>query len=218
MTELAPLAPFALVVGAALLVLLVADRRQSQTGVWIAKPLASLGFVAAALSFGALSQGAYGVALLVALVLSLAGDVLLIPKGAKGPFLAGLTAFLLGHVAFAVAFVLRGVELRTALFALAPLAVVAALVSRWLYPKLRPSMRAPVLAYIVVISAMLSLATGAVARGAPGILGTGALAFYLSDLAVARQRFVTPSFTNRLVGLPLYYGAQLLLAATLLFP
>ena len=42
----------------------------------------------------------------------------------------------------------------------------------------------------------------------------GALGFFLSDLAVARERFVAKGFTNKLWGLPLYYGAQLLLAWT----
>jgi hypothetical protein len=37
-------------------------------------------------------------------------------------------------------------------------------------------------------------------------------AFYLSDLFVARQRFVAPAFANRLYGLPLYYLGQFLLA------
>ena len=42
----------------------------------------------------------------------------------------------------------------------------------------------------------------------------GAIGFYLSDLAVARQRFVHESLTNRPWGLPLYFGSQLLLAGT----
>jgi hypothetical protein len=43
----------------------------------------------------------------------------------------------------------------------------------------------------------------------------GALLFYLSDLAVARDRFVRPGLANRLVGLPLYYAGQVLLALAL---
>ena len=43
------------------------------------------------------------------------------------------------------------------------------------------------------------------------ILG-GAVAFYLSDLFVARDRFVSEGITNRVIGLPLYYGGQYLLA------
>ena len=42
----------------------------------------------------------------------------------------------------------------------------------------------------------------------------GAVLFFLSDLGVARDRFVSPGVWNRAVGLPLYYGAQLLLAAS----
>ena len=40
----------------------------------------------------------------------------------------------------------------------------------------------------------------------------GALAFYLSDLFVARHRFVQQGFSNRLAGLPLYYAGQFCLA------
>jgi uncharacterized membrane protein YhhN len=69
-------------------------------------------------------------------------------------------------------------------------------------------MKGPVIAYCVVISAMLWLAVG-VGRIEVTL---GAVLFYLSDLAVARDRFVAPAFVNRLVGLPLYYGAQVLLA------
>ena len=39
-----------------------------------------------------------------------------------------------------------------------------------------------------------------------------AVAFYLSDVSVARDRFVAPGFGNRIWGLPLYYAAQLLFA------
>jgi hypothetical protein len=38
--------------------------------------------------------------------------------------------------------------------------------------------------------------------------------FYLSDLAVARERFVSSTFWNRAWGVPLYFGAQLVLAST----
>jgi len=40
----------------------------------------------------------------------------------------------------------------------------------------------------------------------------GAVSFYLSDLFVARDRFLKSEFTNRLIGLPLYYCGQFLLA------
>ena len=43
-------------------------------------------------------------------------------------------------------------------------------------------------------------------------IALGATAFFLSDIAVARNRFVAPGFTNRAWGLPLYYVGQVLLA------
>jgi uncharacterized membrane protein YhhN len=67
---------------------------------------------------------------------------------------------------------------------------------------------------VAVISAMVATAAGAFGAGAGGLLLAGALAFFASDLAVARERFVERSFANKLWGLPLYYGAQLLLAST----
>ena len=52
------------------------------------------------------------------------GDVLLIPRDAKGAFLAGLVSFLLGHVAYTGAFALRGLDpIATAIGAL-PVAAV----------------------------------------------------------------------------------------------
>ena len=60
--------------------------------------------------------------------------------------------------------------------------------------------------------AMLALGTWG-AHGGAGI-AAGGVAFYLSDLAVGLDRFVRRSFTYRAWGLPLYYAAQLLFAAS----
>ena len=40
----------------------------------------------------------------------------------------------------------------------------------------------------------------------------GALSFYFSDLFVARDRFIKEEFLNSLVGLPMYYAGQFILA------
>jgi uncharacterized membrane protein YhhN len=73
-------------------------------------------------------------------------------------------------------------------------------------------MRVAVSAYVAVITAMVALAVSTVvARGGANILA-GAFMFYFSDLAVARERFIENSFTNKAWGLPLYFGGQLVLA------
>jgi uncharacterized membrane protein YhhN len=75
-------------------------------------------------------------------------------------------------------------------------------------------MRAPVYAYVAVIGVMVASAVGAFGAGGGAVLLGGALGFFASDLAVARERFVAPSPTNQLWGLPLYYASQLLLACS----
>lgn len=178
--------------------------------VWIGKPLASLGFLALALGVGALDTPV-GQAIFVALVLSFIGDILLIPANPR-IFLGGLASFLLGHVGFAVAFTMRGVAwgaVGVAAVALVPITVV---VGRWLLPNVERAMKAPVLAYMSVISVMVALSFGTAFRDGAGALAwawpAAALMFFVSDLSVARDRFVAPGFDNRVWGLPLYYGAQ----------
>lgn len=179
------------------------------------KTVASLGFLFSAIGSGAFGS-AFGCIIFVGLVLSLFGDVLLVWR-AKPLFLAGLVSFLLAHVAYLVAFAIRGVALGYCGGALACLIVVAALVLRWMFPKVPSDMRIPVIAYIFVISCMVMLAAGTFGRHGGWPIVVGAIMFYLSDLFVARDRFVSPGFDNSLYGLPLYYGAQLLLAYSCAF-
>ena len=202
--------PFVLLTVVAVAALLYSEANGHRVGVWIAKPLASTGFVCAAVAAGALDTS-YGKLVLLALVLSWLGDVLLIEART---FLPGLVSFLMGHLAFAVAFLALGVAPLVALATGALLLLPMRMAQRWLSPHVPLKMQVPVQAYMGVISVMVLCAAGAAwAAGMPAIL-VGAAAFYVSDLAVARQRFVEKSFTNKLWGLPLYYGAQLVLAWT----
>lgn len=176
----------------------------------VTKLAASTGFLLVAVSAGALELD-WGRWLFAGLALSFVGDACLLGHG-KPTFLAGLVAFLLGHVSYCVAFVVYG-YVGTSVLALAPVVLLAAwLVDRWLGHRVEPDMRLPVRAYIVVISTMLCLAFGAWRAGASPLLLLGALSFYLSDLSVARDRFVQQEFFNRLWGLPAYYLGQLCLA------
>lgn len=204
--------PWTLLTLAALAGLLVAEARGLRLLAFVCKPLASAGFVGAALAAGA-SETSYGRMVLAALVLSWIGDVLLLSQR-SGPFLGGLGAFLLGHVAFGAAFVLRGVDPAWSLAALAVLVLPALVVDRWLLPHVPASLKVPVRAYVVVITLMLALAVGTRGEGATWLIPAGALAFYLSDLSVARDRFLRETLVNQLWGLPMYYAAQLLLAAS----
>lgn len=165
------------------------------------KAAASAGFLAVAVL--ASGGGRYAHLVLAGLALSAAGDLLLL-SGARRAFLAGIAAFLLAHVAYAAAFA----PAARVSPALAPvLAAAAALIVRWLWPHLG-DLRVPVVVYAAAISIMLLLALGV----ASPLARVGAALFYASDLTVARDRFVHPGVENRLVGLPLYYAGQVLLA------
>lgn len=195
---------------AAMALFLVAEWRGWRAGKWIGKPLASAAFVGVAWLGGA-SATPYGRWVLAALVLSWLGDVLLIPAST---FLLGLGSFLVGHLAFAAAFVARGVApLGVAVAALLCL-LPAVPISRWLLPHVEAKMRGPVIAYMIAISAMVALAVGTIVAQPQPLVLAAALGFYFSDLSVARDRFVAKGFVNRLWGVPLYYAAQLAFAWT----
>jgi uncharacterized membrane protein YhhN len=195
-----------------------------------AKGAASTGFIATAVTAGAVDTP-YGRWVLAALCLGWVGDIALV-SARRQWFLLGLGAFLLSHVTYIVAFTRVRPEALAAVLVAAALVMPAGLVARWLWPHLGRDMRGPVLAYIAVITAMVAAAAGAVAGSGPAgpsiaALTAGgppahwvwqvavmcaAVAFYLSDVSVARDRFVAPGFDNRIWGLPLYYAAQLLFA------
>jgi len=196
----------------AVLALLLGDALGPRWVAWIAKPCASLGFIAAA--WACRPDDGAGWTTLAALCFCFVGDVcLLSPR--QPVLLAGLAAFFVGHGVFAIAFVQRGVMFTVVVIAAPALLVAGLFVWRWLRSHVEPAMRWPVLAYIVAITTMVTCAFGSAGPRGEWLAITGVVAFYLSDLSVARDLFVHPSFMNRLWGLPLYYAAQLCLAATI---
>lgn len=189
---------------------------------WIAKPLASVAFIAVGVA--ALRKNPslteLDLAVVVGLALGAIGDVALLSEHG---FLAGLGSFLLGHIAYVVAvgtlippsqwFHAAGV------IAFLPIAI-GVIVLAWLWPRLG-KLRVAVICYVVVIVAMV---IGAIAlfraRDIPAapdrsLFAAGAVMFFASDLAVARDKFVAKGFINRVWGLPVYYAAQLLIAWSL---
>jgi uncharacterized membrane protein YhhN len=169
----------------------------------------SAAFVAVGISAGALDS-TFGTIMLAGLLLSLVGDVFLAIDGRR-PFVAGLAAFLAAHVTYAVAFVNRG--LGEALYLpLAGVVLAGVAIGYWLLPTVPRELRPAVVTYIAAISIMVAFAVSTNALSTDWRIPVGAVGFYLSDIFVARDRFNAPGFINRVVGLPLYYGAQLLLA------
>ena len=192
---------------AALVVLLLLDYDAAAAA---AKLVASTAFLATAVQVGAL-RSAYGRAVLMGLLLSWCGDAFLIDESQQA-FLLGLGAFLLAHVAYVAAFILKGISLRWLSVAALPVTLIAVVVSMWLAPHVAPYLVTPVRTYTVVISLMVVAAIGTRGRGASPLIVAGALLFFLSDLSVAALRLIQTGVPTYVWGLPLYYAGQTLLA------
>ena len=175
-----------------------------------AKVIASTGFLATAISVGAL-QHRYGRILFIGLLLSFAGDMMLISVS-QGIFLLGLGSFLLAHLAYITAFATLGLSRKWAMVSAVPVLLSAATATLWLTPYLAPYLIMPVHAYIGVISLMVIAAFSCKGAGASTLVVAGALLFFVSDLSVAAQRIVVVDFPTIIWGLPLYYAGQLCLA------
>jgi uncharacterized membrane protein YhhN len=175
----------------------------------------------------------------VGLALSLFGDVLLLlpPRF----FTMGLVAFLLAHVAYILGFfaepafvLLGGVVDRAGYFpwrvpalpALAALAAPIIFVAAWLGRRVvgalansgHSKLRAPVIAYTGVITAMVIAALTTLVRPdwpgkAAALVAIGAELFFVSDALLAWNRFVSPVRYGKLMVIVTYHLAQMAIIA-----
>lgn len=185
---------------------------QSNRAEYALKPGTLIALVALALALQP-GDGTQRAVFVLALVLSLAGDVfLMLPRDL---FVPGLAAFLLAHIAYVVGFVVDGLSAGLVGAGIAVIAIAAALVGapivRNVVTKHRPLI-APVVTYMTAISAMVVVALGS---GEP-IAVVGAVLFYCSDSLIAWDRFVTPLNWGRPAIMSTYHLAQAALVMSLL--
>jgi uncharacterized membrane protein YhhN len=125
-----------------------------------------------------------------ALVLSLAGDVFLMLPSDR--FVPGLASFLLAHVAYIVGLNLHGGSVGALALAAIPVAGVATVLAVRIVSAITTGghrdLLAPVVVYMVVISAMVTSALASVNVWAIA----GATLFFVSDALIAETRFVRP--------------------------
>jgi uncharacterized membrane protein YhhN len=146
------------------------------------------------------------------LVLSLAGDVLLMLPGDH--FVPGLGAFLLAHVAYVVGLAAAGLDPLGVLAGLLVVGAAFGLVGTRLVGALRATrseLAGPVTAYMAVISAMVVCAFGT----GGGVAIAGAVLFYASDALIGWGRFVRPVDWGRLAVMVTYHLGQVLLVLSL---
>lgn len=154
------------------------------------------------------------------LFFSLLGDILLMLP--REQFIAGLLAFLIAQGAYILGFNPSPAPLN---FASGILVLLVALVAQQVYQRLAASLRAsgrarlilPVLAYTIVISVMLASALITLVRMDWPVLSAllcsfGALLFFLSDILLAWNKFISPSPRSRVPSIAAYHLGQILIA------
>ena len=185
--------------------LIAAELGSSQKWQVLLKPLAAFGFVSLALAAGAMNTP-YGQIILLGLLLCAAGDICLLSRDNPNLFKGGMAAFAAGHMAYCAAFL--KFNLVPNFWACIGIFVIGVLVYMYLYRKLEADMRMPVLIYTVIILAMVILAMGT----GHTVLMLAASLFALSDICVARDRFIGRNPKHALIISPFYFGAQGLFA------
>lgn len=185
--------------------------RSSKRLEFVFKPATLASLIVAALAIDGSDQKVR-IAFVIALCFGLAGDVFLMLPADR--FVAGLSAFLLGHIAYVVGLRIDAasgvswtVVTLVGIVAGLPLArrIVRGAVAR------RASLGPPVAAYTAVITLMVS---AALVSGDPLAIA-GAVLFYVSDTLIGWSRFVRATTWAPLAIIVTYHLGQALLVASL---
>lgn len=179
---------------------------------YVMKPLTMVVLIGAALALDDV-DGTARSWFVAALVLSLAGDVFLMLPSDQ--FVPGLASFLLGHIAYIIG--LQSLDTSTTGLVIGLVVVVIALpalglrIANAVRSGDEPALLGPVVAYMLVISAMVVSAssTGNVFAVA------GAVSFYASDALIAWTRFIEDFPWGRVAIIVTYHLAQVGLVLSL---
>ena len=209
-------------IAVAAVVTIVATEGGAMRAVYVAKPLTTVLIIALAVSRDS-SVAGYKMAVVAALVFSLAGDVLLMLP--RDRFVAGLAAFLVAHLLYIYAFTRTGVH--STWWIVVPFAIYAAALMRVLLPHLDPALKVPVIVYAAALSVMAWQACERAAAVSPGsaaartaaagaiLAAAGAVLFVASDSALAVNRFVGQFRGADALVLGTYFAAQTLIALSI---
>jgi uncharacterized membrane protein YhhN len=191
----------------------------SQSPLWsrIFKIFASTTMVAIVVT-GNPDLDGYTLFITAGLVASWIGDLALSFDG-RQYFLTGLISFAFAHLLYTAGFFARSpMDLASIALAAIAMSITAAAILRWLSPHVPTSMATPVTVYIAIISVMVIASFGTSGTLPDPRIPTAAVLFAFSDVLVARQQFVEKAPANRIIGLPVYYAAQVLFALTVVWP
>lgn len=194
--------------------LMFAEYRDAKLLRSLTKFVASASFLVYAFTLGDYTNWHHHRTITAGLWFGFVGDMLLLSRH-KTWFTVGIAAFLVNHVLYIVSFSLMGMAPVGLLYGLPPCALAGWKIWRWMQPHLPADMRLPVAVYTVVLGLMVNASLGALLwdpTPARYALVLAAVMFVVSDLFVARDRFMKHDHLNMAFNVPLYFAAQLLFA------
>jgi alkenylglycerophosphocholine/alkenylglycerophosphoethanolamine hydrolase len=142
------------------------------------------------------------------LVFGLVGDIALLPR--FDAFIVGLASFLVGHLAYVIAFATIWSPGLWLIVGAAALIVLITVFGRPIVRSLKgSSLRLPVVAYVAVTGAVILSGSGS----GRWLIVIGTLAFAASDGLLGANRFVEPAPERRWIVHALYHSGQAAIVA-----
>lgn len=185
----------------------------------IAKPLILLSLIFFFINQGKHLSSKTKVITLLALLFSLAGDVLLMFTDISASFfLSGLVAFLLAHIMYIIVFLDKKNSKKIALIFITVLLIYAIGIFYLLKDGLG-DMLIPVIVYMLVILTMILTSTmrkGNVSNKSYNLVFIGAIFFVISDSFLAINKFYQPVPLSKIIIMSTYSLAQYLIVLGLL--
>ena len=191
-----------------------AKYKKSHNQLLIFKPISLILIILIAVVFPAIDAN-YKIFILAGLVLSLFGDIFLIYP--EQHFKKGLTAFLIGHIFYIIAFVVSGGVHFTAWIFL-PVTLGGILYLQSILPY-SGKMKIPIIVYVIIIASMGWIAIerlNYITTIGTILAAIGAVLFMISDAVLALNKFKKPFISAELIILTTYFTAQLLLAVSVI--
>lgn len=171
------------------------------------KTIASLAVVGVAYFGGALDT-VWGSLVFAGSCVAFSGDIVMGAFRKRG-LIAGIGCFMVAYAFYVGAFAVKGFG-PIAVPAMVAAVVLAIIVWKYLMPHIPARMRIPVAAYSCLLIVLMATGVAVGVRHSHMGLAVGAVLLAVSDIAVARERFVAHSIANKVAGLPLYYLGQVL--------
>ena len=207
-------------------VFIAVEHREKYVGAVCLKGTASVIFIIVGfLAFRFTKDTGFGKLILTGLILGGVGDVLLnlrfvFDKAGQKVFLAGIAAFLAGHILYLAAII----PLCDSLWICVIIgAVIAAALLAYIFKTMdvKPAFKIFGIFYLGAVIIMTAVAIGNLIA-APGsstwLYAIGAVLFTVSDVVLIFNTFSgTTKFSLRITNLTLYYIGQLLIASSIMF-